>query len=52
MNKHDAAVTLGKSGGKVGGPARARRLSKDQRRKIAAQGARARNAKYGNPREK
>lgn len=52
MSKHSAAVELGKAGGVKGGPARARRLSKEARRKIASEGAKARNRKYGNPRSK
>ena len=51
MNKSQAAKVLGADGGKKGGPARARSLSKARRRQIAAQGAKARNAKYGNPKD-
>lgn len=42
---HASAVTLGSRGGKVGGPARARKLSKKRRQQIARMGALARNAK-------
>lgn len=40
---HDAAVTLGRLGGKRGGPARAAALSPAERSAIAAKGARAKN---------
>jgi hypothetical protein len=41
-NKNPAAVALGKLGGKVGGKARADKLTPEQRRKIASDAARAR----------
>lgn len=40
-----AAKTLGERGGKKGGPARARALTKKQRQDIAAQGGKAKAAK-------
>lgn len=40
--KHQAAVTLGKLGGKKGGPARAKALPPSKRKAIAKQGAKAR----------
>ncbi len=40
--RHAAAVTLGKLGGKKGGPARAAKLSPEQRKEIAKKAARAR----------
>jgi len=40
--KNPAAVALGKLGGKKGGPARARKLSPEQRKAIAEKAARAR----------
>lgn len=40
--KDPAAVSLGKKGGKIGGPARAARLSAAQRSEIAKKAARAR----------
>lgn len=40
--KNPAAVALGKLGGKVGGKARAEKLSPEQRRKIASDAARVR----------
>jgi hypothetical protein len=43
--KNPAAVALGRLGGKKGGPARAARLTKEQRREIAKKAARARWAK-------
>jgi hypothetical protein len=43
--KNPAAVALGKLGGKKGGPARAEKLTPEQRRKIASNAARARWAK-------
>lgn len=43
---HDAAVYLGRMGGKKGGPARAAKLSKEERSKIAAQGAKAKWKKW------
>lgn len=42
---HQAAKTLGSRGGKKGGPARARALTAEERRNIAAKGARAANRK-------
>jgi hypothetical protein len=42
-----AAKALGKLGGLVGGPARARKLTKGQRVAIAKMGAQARLAKHG-----
>lgn len=44
---HKAAQTLGSVGGKKGGPARARSLSRERRREIARMGANKKNAKYG-----
>lgn len=43
--KNPAAVALGRLGGKVGGKARAEKLTPEQRRKIASDAARARWAK-------
>src|SRR5262249_54249384 len=43
--KNPAAVTLGRLGGKKGGPARANKLTKEQRSEIAKKAARARWAK-------
>ena len=43
----EAARTLGKAGGKVGGPARARSLSKSKRVAIARQGGQAKARKKG-----
>lgn len=40
--KNPAAVALGKLGGKKGGPARARKLSAEQRSEIAKKAAQAR----------
>ena len=40
--KNPAAVALGKLGGKKGGPARAKKLSREQRKAIAEEAARAR----------
>lgn len=40
--KNPAAVALGKLGGKVGGKARAEKLTPEQRRKIASDAARVR----------
>lgn len=47
--KNSAAVSLGRRGGKKGGPARARKLSKSRRTAIARMGgkARVRKAKHG-----
>ena len=42
-----AAAKLGKKGGKVGGPARARALTDAERSRIASMGAKAKNRKYG-----
>lgn len=44
--KNPAAVALGKLGGKKGGPARAKKLSPEQRKEIAAKAARARWGKH------
>jgi hypothetical protein len=41
-DKNPHAVALGRLGGKAGGPARARKLSKKRRSEIARQAARAR----------
>ena len=43
--KNPAAVALGRLGGLKGGPARAKNLSKEQRKKIAQKAAKARWAK-------
>jgi hypothetical protein len=43
---HDAAVELGRRGGLKGGPARARKLTKDRRVAIAKHAANVRWAKY------
>jgi len=40
--KNPAAVALGRLGGKKGGPARAKALSREERSKIAKRGAEAR----------
>lgn len=40
--KNPAAVALGRLGGRKGGPARAKKLSKERRREIAQKAARAR----------
>ena len=40
--KNPAAVALGRLGGKKGGPARAKKLTPEQRREIAKKGAAAR----------
>lgn len=45
-SKHQAAVTLGSAGGRVGGPARARALSGVQRRDIARKGGKATASKH------
>lgn len=49
MGKNSAAVTLGRRGGKKGGPARAKKLTKSQRTAIARKGglARQRKRKHG-----
>lgn len=44
---HEAAKTLGSRGGKKGGPARARALTKNRRKEIARKGALAKQRKYG-----
>lgn len=44
-SKNPAAVALGKLGGKKGGPARAKKLTKQQRSEIAKKAALARWAK-------
>jgi hypothetical protein len=46
--KNPAAVSLGRLGGKKGGPARANKLTKEQRSKIAKKAAQARWAKKKN----
>ncbi len=43
--KNPAAVALGKLGGKKGGPARAKKLTKEQRSEIAKKAAQARWSK-------
>ena len=43
--RHTAAVVLGRLGGKKGGPARAKKLSKKRRSEIAKKAARARWAR-------
>ena len=43
-DKDPHAVALGKKGGKKGGPARARALSKQERERIARLGAKAKKA--------
>jgi hypothetical protein len=43
----EAAKKLGSKGGKKGGPARARKLTAAQRKKIAEEGAKARWKKKG-----
>ena len=45
-HKNPAAVALGRLGGKKGGPARAKKLTPEQRREIAKKGAAAR---WGGP---
>ena len=45
--KKEAAKTLGKAGGKVGGPARAKELSASRRAEIASEGGKARQAGKG-----
>ncbi len=45
--KNPAAVALGRLGGKKGGPARAKKLSKKRRSAIAKKAARARWSKKG-----
>lgn len=45
-NKNPHAVALGRLGGKKGGPARAKKLTPDQRREIARKAAKAR---WGKP---
>ena len=44
--KNPAAVALGRLGGKKGGPARAAKLTKEQRSEIARKAARARWSKH------
>jgi len=46
-DRNPHAVALGSMGGRKGGKARAKRLSADQKRKIAAKGAAARWNKAG-----
>ena len=46
--KNPAAVALGRLGGKKGGPARAAKLSAEQRREIAKRAAEARWKSKGN----
>lgn len=43
--RHDAAVTLGRLGGKKGGASRAKKLTPERRREIARKAAQARWAK-------
>lgn len=45
--RHAAAVTLGRRGGKKGGPARAKKLTPEQRKEIARKAALARWAPEG-----
>ena len=40
--RHEAAVTLGRAGGRKGGPARAKKLTPEQRTEIAQRAAKAR----------
>lgn len=47
--KNPAAVALGRLGGKKGGPARAAKLTPEQRREIARRAARARWEKAARP---
>lgn len=49
MKKDSAAVTLGRKGGLKGGPARAARLTPEQRSASASKAVRARWAKAGKP---
>ena len=42
VGKNPAAVALGRLGGKKGGPARAKKLTAEQRREIARKAAKAR----------
>lgn len=44
---HEAAVILGGAGGKVGGPARAKKLSQAERTRIARMGGQASGRKFG-----
>lgn len=46
---HDAAAKLGKKGGEIGGPARARSLSANERSEIARKAA---NARWANAKRK
>jgi hypothetical protein len=48
-DKNPAAVALGKLGGKKGGPARAKKLSPEQRKAIAEKAARTRWNKTHHP---
>jgi hypothetical protein len=41
----DAAAKLGAAGGRVGGPARSKALSQEERSKISSMGGKARSAK-------
>lgn len=43
------AADLGREGGKKGGPARAKALTRQERSAIARKGAMAKHAKHGNP---
>lgn len=43
------ASEMGRAGGKKGGPARAKALSRQERSAIAKKGALAKHAKHGNP---
>jgi len=45
--KDQCAVSMGKRGGKKGGPARAKALSSTRREAIASQGGKAKAAKHG-----
>jgi hypothetical protein len=45
MRREDAAILLGREGGKKGGPARARRLSPERRSEVARAAAQARWAR-------
>lgn len=50
LTKHSAAVYLGKSGGLIGGPQRAKALSASERSKIAKMGGHAKAAASSNRR--
>ena len=49
---HEAAVTLGSAGGKVGGPARARKLSKAELHASAVKAGQARGRQHGHTGQK